>query len=200
MTIEEHRESQRQKRTKKHLQQAFIQLIKEKGYHSISVKDIVELAEYNRSTFYVHFHDKEHLAQDLLSTMLQNLEASVGEPYEKGQHVNTTKLSKPSFHIIQFIYDARNFFELVKYEDTIPGLHTQFPLTILKIYQEQFEFQTIDNIPVDMDYFKRYTAYGFYGIIMDWITNDFHEPRGEFINKIINLARTHIYAFEYKGK
>ena len=30
-------------------------------------------------------------------------------------------------------------------EDTIPGLHTRMPLTITKIYQEQFKFETINQ-------------------------------------------------------
>ncbi len=50
--------SQRQNRTKEHLKLALIELIKRNGYHSVSVKDIVNYASYNRSTFYVHYQDK----------------------------------------------------------------------------------------------------------------------------------------------
>ena len=51
------------------------------------MKDIVNQASYNRSTFYVHYQDKIQLAEDLLESMLKGLENSVGKPYIPGQKV-----------------------------------------------------------------------------------------------------------------
>ncbi|WP_239615486.1 TetR/AcrR family transcriptional regulator [Cohnella mopanensis] len=191
--------SQRRSRTQEHLKTALIKLIKEKGYHSISVKDIVDDAVYNRSTFYVHYQDKVELAEQLLTSMLHGLEDAVGKPYVPGQKVYTTKLNVPSFNIVTYIYEHKDFFELIQYDDTLPRLHTAFPQTILKIYKEQFVFETINNIPVNMDYFKLYTAYGFYGLILNWIKNDFREPQEEFIQEVIDLTKTHIYSVKYVG-
>jgi hypothetical protein len=132
--------------------------------------------------------------------MLQGLEDSVGKPYVLGHKVYTAKLNAPSFNIVSYIYKNRNFFELIKYEDTVSGLHTRFPQTILKIYQEQFIFEIINNLPVNMDYFKRYTAFCFYGLLLNWITNSFKESQEEFIQEVIDLTRTHIYSVEYIGK
>jgi AcrR family transcriptional regulator len=192
--------SPRKNRTKEHLKFALIDLIKEKGYHSVSVKDIVDRAAYNRSTFYIHYLDKMELAEDLLVSMLQGLEEAVAEPYSPGQKVYTTKLNPPAFNIISYIYKKRNFFELINCDDTLPGLHLKFPQTILKIYQEKFTFETINHMPVNMDYFKRYTAYGFYGLIQNWITGGFKETQEEFIREIIDLSKTHIYSVKYIGE
>ncbi|MEH7121842.1 TetR/AcrR family transcriptional regulator [Bacillus sp. JJ1503] len=200
MNNEQNTTSGRQNRTKEHLKQAMIELIKEKGYHSVSVKNIVDFAAYNRSTFYVHYLDKIEIAEDLLISMLQGLEDSVGKPYVTGQKVYTAKLNEPSFNIVSYIYKNQHFFELINYDDTLPGLHTRFPQTILKIYKEQFIFETINNIPVNMDYFKRYTAYGFYGLIKNWIQNGFKESQEKFIEEVINLSKTHIYSVKYIGK
>lgn len=192
--------SPRKNRTKDHLKLALIDLIKEKGYHSVSVKDIVDRAAYNRSTFYIHYLDKMELAEDLLVSMLQGLEEAVAEHYVPGQKVYTTKLNPPAFNIISYIYKQRNFFELINCDDTLPGLHLKFPRTILKIYQEKFTFETINHMPVNMDYFKRYTAYGFYGLIQNWITGGFKETQEEFIREIIDLSKTHIYSVKYVGE
>lgn len=192
--------SGRRNRTKEHLKSAFIKLIKEKGYHAVTVKDIVDAAAYNRSTFYVHYQDKIELADDLLASMLQGLEDSVGKPYVPGHKVYTEHLNAPSFNIVSYIFEHRDFFELIKYEDTLPGLHTGFPQTILEIYEEKFIFETINKIPVNMDYFKRYTAYGFYGLILNWIRTDFRESQEEFIREVIDLTKTHIYSVEYVGE
>ncbi|WNQ11461.1 TetR/AcrR family transcriptional regulator [Paenibacillus aurantius] len=191
---------QQRNRTKEHLKSAFIKLIKEKGYHNVSVKDIVDGAAYNRSTFYVHYQDKIQLAEDLLASRIQGLEDSVGKPYYPGQQVKANKLNPPSFAIIGYIYEHRDFFELIKYDDTLPGLHTEFPQSILKIYKEQFIFETLNHTPVNMDYFKRYTAFGFYGLILMWISNGFKESLDEFIKEVIDLTRTHIHSIKYVGK
>lgn len=192
--------TQRQERTRRHFYEAFVELIKKHGFQALTVKDIVERAGYNRSTFYVHFQDKFELAENLLEQMLNGLEVAVGEPYLYGEKVYTTKLKAPSFTIIHYIYKHRLFFELLNVEDTIPGLHTRMPLTITKIYQEQFKFETINQQPVNMDMFKHYTSYGFYGLMMQWIASGYEKSEDALIKDIIELTKTHIYAFEFIGK
>ncbi|KOO48587.1 TetR/AcrR family transcriptional regulator [Priestia koreensis] len=199
MHSEKSEESKRQHRTKEHLKQALIKLIKEKGYHNVTVKNIVDSAAYNRSTFYVHYPDKMELAKDLLTAMLQGLEKSLGMPYERGRKKYTANLNELSLDIVFYIYKNRHFFELINQDDTLPGLHIQFPQTIVKIYKEQFVFETINHIPVNMEYFKRYTAYGFYGLLQNWIRNGFQETPQEFIREVLDLAKTHIYSIEYIG-
>ncbi|WP_433753921.1 TetR/AcrR family transcriptional regulator [Paenibacillus amylolyticus] len=192
--------SQLRNRTKEHLKTALIQLIKKKGFHGVSVKDIVDQAGYNRSTFYLHYQDKYILAEELLSMTLQGLRGAVGKPYWHGQKVSTNKLDAESFQIVDYIYEHRDFFELIQYDDTLPGLHTGFPQTILKIYQEQFVFETINNSPVNMDYFKYYTAYGFFGLLNNWILSGYGESRDVFIKNVIELTKTHIHSFHYVGE
>lgn len=189
----------RTNRTKEHFQLALISLIKEKGFQDTTVKDIVTTAKYNRSTFYTHYQDKYKLAEDLLFTMLEGLEHAVGKAYQSRRKVNTKQLTAESFHIVSYIYDHRDFFELINYEDTIPELHTRFPKTILKIYQEKFQFETINNLPVDMNYFTRYTAYGFYGLLSYWISTGFEASQEEFIEEVIQLARTHMATVRFVG-
>jgi len=48
-------------KTKKLLTDALVELIVEKGYQAVTVKDIIERANVGRSTFYAHFEDKDQL-------------------------------------------------------------------------------------------------------------------------------------------
>jgi AcrR family transcriptional regulator len=45
-------------RTRQMIHQAFMELIKTKGFQAISVQDVTDLAGINRATFYAHFPDK----------------------------------------------------------------------------------------------------------------------------------------------
>jgi AcrR family transcriptional regulator len=61
----------RVKRTRKLLQQAFQELMTERGFQDISVQDITDRAEINRATFYAHFEDKYDLLRASVSDALE---------------------------------------------------------------------------------------------------------------------------------
>lgn len=56
--LETERVDPRVKRTRVLLEQAFMELIQEKGFQAVTVQDIAERAGVNRATFYAHFADK----------------------------------------------------------------------------------------------------------------------------------------------
>ncbi|WP_077306296.1 TetR/AcrR family transcriptional regulator [Terribacillus halophilus] len=192
--------SKRRNRTKKHFREALIKLIKKKGYQAVTVKDIVEEAAYNRSTFYFHYQDKIDLAEDILNKMFTGLEKSAGINYTPGKKTDTKALDVPSFSLIAYFYEHKDFFELIQYDDTLPGMHTRFPSAILSIYEKQFEFRTINDMHVNMTYFKVYTAYGFYGLVRNLIAKDFQISEEQFTKDVIELSQTHIQSFKYIGE
>src|SRR5215471_4694864 len=51
----------RSERTRKLLQNALIDLIAERGYAAITIQAIVDRADVGRTTFYLHFRDKDDL-------------------------------------------------------------------------------------------------------------------------------------------
>ena len=48
-------------RTKESIREALVELIEEKGFEAITVKDITTRAKINRGTFYAHYQDKYDL-------------------------------------------------------------------------------------------------------------------------------------------
>ena len=48
----------RVKRTRQLLQNAFLELMQEKGFSALTIQDVTERATVNRGTFYAHFPDK----------------------------------------------------------------------------------------------------------------------------------------------
>jgi AcrR family transcriptional regulator len=70
----------RVKRTRKLLQQAFLELLQEKAFASISIQDITQRATVNRATFYAHFPDKYALMDSILREQFQQAVASTLPP------------------------------------------------------------------------------------------------------------------------
>jgi AcrR family transcriptional regulator len=56
----------RVKRTRKLLAQAFMELMFEKGFQSITIQDVTDRATVNRATFYAHFEDKYDLLDSFI--------------------------------------------------------------------------------------------------------------------------------------
>ncbi|WMT38879.1 helix-turn-helix domain-containing protein [Paenibacillus sp. D2_2] len=69
-------ESSRDKRvmrTKAVIREALTQLIEEKGFEALTVKDITTRAEINRGTFYLHYRDKYDLLEQSEQELIQGL-------------------------------------------------------------------------------------------------------------------------------
>lgn len=63
----------RVRRTRAALQGALIGLVEERDLSQISVADVVERAEVNRSTFYAHYQDVHELAEAACTSMIDDL-------------------------------------------------------------------------------------------------------------------------------
>lgn len=96
--------------TERKIKAAFIYLVNEKGLSHITVKDITEAANINRSTFYKHFIDKPHLVDhyekqffEHVNKMLKVKDTSQisEQSIEEMQLQLYSKINK----IIEYIYD-----------------------------------------------------------------------------------------------
>lgn len=59
------------RRTRGYIQGAFRDLLDEKGFKSITVREITERAEVNRATFYAHYADKYALLNETLQLIFR---------------------------------------------------------------------------------------------------------------------------------
>jgi AcrR family transcriptional regulator len=66
-------------RTRRSLRQAFYALILEKGYDSVSVGEITERADLGRTTFYLHYRDKEDLLMESVRDLVNGLIAQLDQ-------------------------------------------------------------------------------------------------------------------------
>jgi AcrR family transcriptional regulator len=69
----------RVRRTRKLLHDAFISLVIEKGYEKTTIQDILDRADVGRSTFYVHYRDKEALLTANFDAMHEQLERELDQ-------------------------------------------------------------------------------------------------------------------------
>ena len=66
-------------RSRRFIRQAFMDLLKEKKFEKITVTDIVNRADINRSTFYAHYADVRGLVEEIRSEAVERAMAVVKE-------------------------------------------------------------------------------------------------------------------------
>lgn len=96
--------SRQVERTRRVLSDAFIELILEQHYDAITVQDIIERANVGRSTFYVHFRDKE----DLLFSEVERLIDALGRQATHQQHGDALF---PSLGLLRHVNERQDLYK-----------------------------------------------------------------------------------------
>ncbi|HNB54135.1 MAG TPA: TetR/AcrR family transcriptional regulator [Anaerolineales bacterium] len=78
------KDDRRSQRTRQALGDALVELMMEKGYNAISIKEIIERANVGRSTFYTHFTDKEALFASQLDRLMDLLSQHIPQEHAEG--------------------------------------------------------------------------------------------------------------------
>ncbi|MGY3717895.1 TetR/AcrR family transcriptional regulator [Sutcliffiella cohnii] len=184
-------------RTKSFLKKAFIEMVHKKGYSAVTVKDIVDHTQYNRTTYYVYYQNICELVEELMDEMFEAIQYYSMCKYESDSRVKVEELTTTSFDLLYYIYDHRDYFTLILLEDTLPNIHQQLPEAIFKLLSNKFDIQ-YDVSSVDDYHQKRYMAYGTAGLIKDWIVQDFDVTPAEMTERLIRILNTFARGFVIK--
>ena len=106
--MEKKADSRRVKMTKKLLKASLIELMKETPLHSITIKDICDGADVNRSTFYRHYETQFDLYDDIISDISDDIEVILTREYG-GTHDICLFLTK----VLEYIEKNRDTFLVV---------------------------------------------------------------------------------------
>jgi AcrR family transcriptional regulator len=74
----------RARRTRRFLKEALFALILEKGYDAVTIEDITQRADLGRTTFYLHYRDKEELLLESIDAIAADLIAHLPDPAWRG--------------------------------------------------------------------------------------------------------------------
>lgn len=98
-------------RTRRLLINALTELIVVGGYEAVTIREIVRKAEVNRSTFYLHFRDKQDIMTQMQDDILNELKASLKHPmYTYESAINDYKISNKPIrsHVSMFEHVQRH--------------------------------------------------------------------------------------------
>lgn len=129
----------RVRRTIKRLRVALMDLIIEKGYQKLTIQEIVDRADVNRTTFYRQFHDKADLLQAVVEGMVNEMFMEIESPTQVSQgemlFVHTSQLAK----LFTRALDYQNVFNAMVEEGGSPLFRSMFIKQFEELLYERIE-------------------------------------------------------------
>lgn len=165
-------EDRRVQRTQKSLRDALIALILEKHYDTISVQDIIERANVGRSTFYLHFRDKEDLFRGDWQRMLEYFIGRITpENLQAGRIFPIRELFE---HLKDFHHLYRALVKSGKI-DRLFGYGQKYLAERIEIrINSDFNLETQTKIPIP--FLANYLANEVFSQLKWWLDNDMPYP------------------------
>ena len=136
----ERKENRNARRSRQMIREAFEELLKEKGFHKITVTDIVARADLNRSTFYAHYPDIFGIVDEMQEEIIQrNMEL-----FQKIQFRNILKDPKPYMDCIAATMEQN--LELMQRLGLTENIHRKS-----EKLQEMMEYDLIHNSDIPLE-------------------------------------------------
>lgn len=160
----------RVRKTKSQLRTGLARLMQEKGIGEITVKELVNEVDINRSTFYLHYSDIPTLLREIEDDMMEEMERAVREHPIKEN--STSRFIEDIFRVLN---------ENREISRALVGPHGDlgFIRRIEKLLEEnssEFLAQLFPERVQDMKYFYSYCLNGCLGFVKTWLEDGEAKP------------------------
>lgn len=161
-------ENQRVRLSKQLLKDSLIRLLHEKSIHNISVREICEHAQINRTTFYKYYGSPYDLLECIENELLANIDGYLGQSGNDDYH---SRLQK----VLSYAMDNIELCRLLFNNNVDP----EFPGRLISLprIQEMLSQQLIGRHSEDeVKYISCFIVNGGFGIMRRWINAENPEP------------------------
>ncbi len=168
-------------KTERAIKEAFISLLKEKRFETITVKELTDRADIHRATFYDHYEDIYNLYRVMVGDILDD----IADIYAKKQPNTYYEFySEIIDYISQRLELARHVFinSRVDHNTTMLYEITSYLVDMTKkLWMNEYG---IEEINLKLEYQAYYRVYGIIALVGHWISSDYSMP-AEDLKKLI---------------
>ncbi|WP_224428113.1 MULTISPECIES: TetR/AcrR family transcriptional regulator [Bacillaceae] len=163
-------------RTKELIRNSLVELMEEKGFEAITVKDITVKAKINRGTFYAHYQDKYDLMTKCQEEMMQEMSNIVKQNFPKMiANLKTDSSSLVSFTpavlIFAYLNENSGFVKAALSPKGDLSFQIKLKEFIWNLLLENSPYPLIkkENLLVPVDYLVSYITSAHLGVIQQWL-------------------------------
>ena len=182
--------NRREEYTIRVIKETFLKLLEKNRVEKISVGELCEIADINRSTFYRHYEDIYALFQEvcddcfnvLFDKLVANaLEESKDEEYSRKAIRQACEISirnKKLFSILLFQQPSSSFLS-----DLTSSLYAFFANSLQLSYPPSSR----------LDFYNQFLVSGIVGVWLRWMENDCSDSIDNVVSVVDNLVRSYYY-------
>lgn len=170
-------------KTRRQLKKGLAALMKEKSVNQITVKELVEEVDINRSTFYLHFKD----IQDLLREIEENMEAQIKRAIEEHPIVSG---NENAFYFIEDMFRVLDEEREISKALIGPNGDMGFIHRIERIIKENSRGTLEKMFPgkkEDLKYFYAFCLSGCLGLVKVWLNEGEEKSPEEMAQMTFNM-------------
>ncbi|MWV43154.1 TetR family transcriptional regulator [Paenibacillus sp. HJL G12] len=181
----------RARRTRQAIRSAFVELILEEGYDSVTIQDVADKADYNRGTFYKHYVGKDELLNEIREHFLRGIRQALLDPYPGMEEVDATQIYPSSLKLFEHIEDHKNEFK------ALLSIHKSISKDLYEALRQSMredmhmEMEPSDP-PLDYELMLSYRLSATVGVIMHWAENDFKYSATYMADQLLALVNSKI--------
>ncbi len=171
--------------TRELLNNAFIQLLEEKPFSKITVKEICERADINRSTYYAHYDNPYNQFESLKKIFFKRVDEYLGSQRRLGKKLNQTDRIAG---IVNVYYENRRLFLVIVNSSTFNELvELVSGYTKTDTFEQwEYEYNTSD---IKKEYAFDFVCAGSLKIIYNWLNNEKDiKSKDEIVPLVVELC------------
>jgi AcrR family transcriptional regulator len=172
------KENRRTKMTKLLIRTALIELMQEKSFPSITIREICDRADLNRTTFYKHYTDQEAVLEEIEAELVRR---TMEYMKDVGHNVETIEF------IEEFLKYVRENADL--YRVLFSGRdHEDKMISYMQNVLKQLRPNLPDFGPGQEKYVLSFLMHGCFHVLLTWIEQDFSLPEKELAAMIYTMC------------
>lgn len=177
-------------RSKAALKQALLTLMSQKPFASISITEIVELANYNRGTFYSHYENKEELLDDILNELISELVKSFRAPYEASELFRIDELPANAVMIFDHIFQNASIYTVLMNSEVLSDIREKMFLALKQILIEDLDDSASAN-GLNREFHVIYSIHAVLGLVFHWIEGGFNYSPAYMQEQLVRIINWH---------
>lgn len=171
-------EDRRARRSRKLLKQGLLELMREKKFTEISVRDITDRMDLNRGTFYLHYPDTAALLQSVEEDMLAEAQTLVDAHLPEAASGTLRPVFEPILdYIVAHQELCRTLFTSGTGSGFVGRLQDLIYRNGVSLVRARFHPESEDQLA----YLLSFITYGLIGLIKEWFDRDMALPREQLL-------------------
>lgn len=182
--MNELKESRKTRYTRMVLRDSLLELMKQKPISKITIKELCENADINRTTFYLHYTDPYDLLNKIEGETLSWAEKMVSTLLEQTDKNETINILE---RILQYIVDNSKQIQVLMSEQG----DIDFQKQLLSMIYNRCGITPANEKNADLltnEYYFIFVVNGSVGLIQHWLKNDLNKSAKEMAEIIYNMA------------